>query len=357
MKTGIKMTELTTEIKRQQVTKLDFIAPTMSITFTGMGEFAALIDMGDGNTNRFTITAHAHNQLAAYLGINKTYYQKMLQNEQGLLAVNLNQWFQRTELPNDHGNANRMVRTVDGKIRAFLSDSYLRIDNYDILIALWPVFQEYPDLDFQSVNITENQMYLKVTSPKNTFEVRKGDIVQAGVSITNSETGMGSFKIQPMTYRLWCLNGCTHEERGDTIKRTHRGSVQGVGVQGFRTFSNPRNSILSEEMLTLMQTSVRNVLSGDWMQKIADKMKHATTIHIADPVKAVEILTKRKMVSDAEGDLILQNYLKYSYNNGETLYGLFNAVTRSSQDSEDYTRATELEALGDTVLDMYHAFA
>ena len=364
MKTGIALENLTKEIKRQQAAKLDFIVPNNKVTFTNMGgRFEALIDMGDDTTHRFGLTAHAHNQLASYIGINKNYYQKMLQYESGLLAISLNQWFQRQSPENGEkialpfGDSNRMVRTLDGNIRAFLSDSYLRIDNYDVMTALWPVFQEFPELQFESVNVTENNFYLKVVSPKKTFEVKEGDIVQAGVVITNSETGTGSFKIQPMTFRLWCLNGCTHAIMGDAIKRTHRGSIQLQGVQQFRAYGKDQYSLLETEMIENIRNSVRNVLSGMWMEHVAEKMQHATTVKIADPEKAVQILTNRKLVSEAEGELIMRNYLKHAYYNGETVYGLFNAVTRSSQDVDNYTRASELEALGDSVLDMYATFA
>lgn len=38
------------------------------------------------------------------------------------------------------------------------------------------------------------------------MEVRKGDIVQAGVMISNSEVGLGAVSIQPLVYRLVCTN-------------------------------------------------------------------------------------------------------------------------------------------------------
>lgn len=359
MKTGIQMQDLTTEIKRQQVNKKDFIASNSQVKFTAMtGELEALIDMEDQETHKFSLTDHAHNQLASYLGINRTYYDKMREHEPQLLALNLNQWFSRTEKPFDFNSSNRMVRTLDGKIRAFLSDSYLRIDNYDILIALWPVFSQFPELQFESMNITENHMYLKAVTPKRSVEVRKGDIIQAGITITNSETGDGSFKVVPMTYRLWCLNGATHTEYGQTLKRTHRGAKQALGIQTFRTFGKETLSLLEQALLEEMRNSVRSILSADWLQAVGAKMEKATTLDLTDADKAVEVLTNRKLVSEAEGELILRNYIKHSHNNGETLYGLFNAVTRSAQDeSLSYTRATELEALGDKVLDMYGTFA
>jgi uncharacterized protein (TIGR00255 family) len=49
----------------------------------------------------------------------------MLQEDPELLAANVNNWFH--DQPQ-----RRMVRTLDGKARAFLSDSYRTIDNLDV---------------------------------------------------------------------------------------------------------------------------------------------------------------------------------------------------------------------------------
>ena len=49
--------------------------------------------------------------------------------------------------------------------------------------------------------------YIKVVNPRLTAEVVPGDIVQAGIIISNSETGLGAVCIQPLIYRLVCSNG------------------------------------------------------------------------------------------------------------------------------------------------------
>ena len=38
-----------------------------------------------------------------------------------------------------------MVRTLDGNARAFLSDRYRRLDNYDLLAHVLPMLRELPD--------------------------------------------------------------------------------------------------------------------------------------------------------------------------------------------------------------------
>ena len=54
-------------------------------------------------------------------------------------------------------------------------------------------------------------------------EVSPGDIVQAGVIISNSEVGLGSVSIQPLIYRLVCSNGMVVNEAA--ARRNHVGRV------------------------------------------------------------------------------------------------------------------------------------
>ncbi len=119
-----------------------------------------------------------------------------------LLAANVNEWFhQKPE--------RRMLRTLDGSMRAFLSDRYRRLDNYDLASAVLPVLKEMGEgLKIVSTELTESKMYIKVINERLELEVKQGDVVQAGMVISNSEVGMGSLKVEPLIYRLICTNGC-----------------------------------------------------------------------------------------------------------------------------------------------------
>ncbi len=118
----------------------------------------------------------------------------------GLLDRNVNTW-----LSDDADR--RMVRTLDGKVRAVLSERYRRLDNYDLAENVLPILQQLDGARFESVELTETKMYLKVVTPRVTFEVAPGDVVQAGIVISNSEVGLGTLSVQPLVYRLVCRNG------------------------------------------------------------------------------------------------------------------------------------------------------
>jgi hypothetical protein len=124
-----------------------------------------------------------------------------------LLGANLGGWLSQSD-------KRYMVRTLDGTARAFLSDRYRRIDNYEIAQATLPIIGGMPDAKVESCEVTENRMYIKVVNPRLEAEVQKGDIVQAGIVISNSEVGLGSVSVMPLVYRLACLNGMIVNDLG-----------------------------------------------------------------------------------------------------------------------------------------------
>ena len=65
-----------------------------------------------------------------------------------------------------------------------------------------------------SCEVTENRLYVKAVTDRLQREVksrRVGDVVEAGVMISNSEVGLGSVLVTPFAHFLVCLNGMTRE--------------------------------------------------------------------------------------------------------------------------------------------------
>src|SRR6187549_3813048 len=144
-----------------------------------------------------------------------------------LLDHNVNTWLQAD-------GDRRMVRTLDGAIRAILSDRYRRLDNYDLAENVLPILQRLPDARFESVELTETKMYLKVVTPCVEYEIAPGDVVQAGIVITNSEVGQGTLSVQPLVYRLVCRNGLIASDRA--LHKTHIGRILQVGAEPITVF-------------------------------------------------------------------------------------------------------------------------
>ena len=186
MKAGLTIEELATEIMRQRDAKADYIVNSSKLCMENYGTDLVLRVLGDDNVDRIEpldIADTAHRQIGTRLGIPAKYYGKMLAEHPDLLVTNVNAWFGREP-------AERMLRVLDGKVRAYLSNSYMRMDHYEIFASVLPVIGEIPDVQFVSCHITDNRMYIKAVNPNLAAEVAPGDTVKAGVVISNSEVGL-----------------------------------------------------------------------------------------------------------------------------------------------------------------------
>lgn len=207
MKQGKTLQALGEELQRQRMARKDFLADTRTLQMMTSGE-VSLLYMTIGREQKvFNIGELAHQQIASRLQISYRYYQKMQREFPKLLDENVNGWFNQQP-------ERRMIRTLDGKVRAFLSDRYRRLDNLELCAAVLPVIQEMKGADIASCDVTETHMYLKVVHKKMKAEVAVGDVVQAGFVISNSEIGLDSLRVEPVVFCLVCKNGIMSSSAG-----------------------------------------------------------------------------------------------------------------------------------------------
>jgi len=235
-----------------------------------------------------------------------------------------------------------MLRTLDGRVRAILSDRYRRLDNYDLAAAVLPILQRLPDAKFESVELTETRMYLKVVTPRLTHEMAPGDIVQAGVVVSNSEVGLGTLSVQPLLFRLRCLNGLIMPDY--SLHKTHVGRSVGNPTDAITVFKDDTLMADDKAFFLKVRDVVEATVSEATFRQIAQKMQKTIGIALAsNPVRSVEILANRHALNEQERAGVLRHLIA----DGDlTGYGLVNAVTHYSQEVADYDRATEFEALG-----------
>lgn len=201
MKLGIKTIQnLYGELERQRAARKDLIADTRSITVNSVNGLSMLTVATDSDKLSYRISEIAHRQIADRLGIPYKYYERMRQENPALLDSNINSWLNTTP-------EKRMLRTLDGKLRAFLSDRYRRLDNLELVDHVLPVIAAMKGCEIASCDVTETHLYLKVINKTMKTEIVPGDIVQAGFVVSNSEIGLGALKVEPLVYRLVCKNG------------------------------------------------------------------------------------------------------------------------------------------------------
>lgn len=92
MKAGLTITEMAQEIERQAGAKEDFLVNPRALEMdaTGGKPMLRVLEGGVDQTEPLAIQETAHRQMGTHLGIPWRYYEKMLQEEPGLLAHNVN---------------------------------------------------------------------------------------------------------------------------------------------------------------------------------------------------------------------------------------------------------------------------
>ncbi len=182
------------EIDRIESKKADYIIPTQLLL---MEDDDYLFSP---DTEKLKINNYCHGQIATNLNIPKKYYDDMSQIK-GLRSHNVNAWFR--EKPQT-----RLVRTLDGNARAWLSDRYHPMDNKLLTEAFNPVAEEYGNnIKVRSCSITDIRMSIQISFPMITADVKVGDPVEWGIMLTNSEVGAASVDVQEFIWWLRCKNG------------------------------------------------------------------------------------------------------------------------------------------------------
>lgn len=339
MKAGKTLQELAIELDRQQAAKRDMIVDMGALSMDASGGNLALRVAATAKCN---INDIAHRQIGQTLKIPAPYYDRMRAEYPELLAQNVNGWFARTP------DTKRMLRTMDGTARALLSDRYRRIDNFEVASAVLPIISGMDGASVESCELTESRMYLKVVNPRVTAEVKKGDIVQAGIIISNSEVGMGSVNVSPLVYRLVCSNGMIAQD--GAVRKYHVGRAN-EGGEDFSIYRSETIEADDKAFLMKLEDSVKAAVDQARFAAIVEKMREATEATMEAKVvpQVVELASKEYGMTEAEGKGILGHLIA----GGDlSLYGLANAVTRQAQDVESYDRSTELEATGYKIITM-----
>lgn len=337
MRNGRSLMDLATELERQLGSKKDLIVPSQLVTHvtTEEGQTKLQVTMPDGQST-YGVTELARRQLADKLKIPYAYFERMREEQPGLLDRNVNVWLKSED------EERRMVRTLDGNVRALLSDRYRRLDNYDLMTSILPIIKQLPNPRFESMELTETRMYLKIVVPGLRFDVQEGDTLQAGIVITNSEVGHGTLSVQPLLYRVVCRNGLIVQDRA--LRKTHVGRVLSAEDDGLQVYQDDTLKAEDEAFYLKVRDVVQATVSETVFRRSALQMQKTMGIALkGDPVRTVEILANRHDMNETERVGVLRHLIAEADLTG---YGLINAVTHYSQEVQNYDRATELEALG-----------
>lgn len=321
--------EMVSELNSDEQFKMDYLVPSSRLQMQGDGAMSF-------NDNEFQMREVAHLQVANKLKIPKQFYDRMGDHE-GLRTTVVNR------LMPEYGKTS-MVRTTDGDMRAFLSDRYKPIENLDVLNAAAPVLRDM-HVEVKASSLTEKRMYLQVAFPKLEAEIQLNDVVQFGLTITNSEVGFGMVKVSPTIWRLVCTNGMI---RSAEINHRHIGKQQEMG-EDYSVFSDEAKVADKVAFALKLRDTIQATVSEASFEAWVSQMKGAVNDRINDVVKTVANVSKNYGISEDLNDFMINNIAEEG---NLSRWGVANAVTNLAHHTDSRDLQYEVEQIGSKIIDM-----
>jgi hypothetical protein len=364
------------ELKRQKESRVDFVADLSDLGLTRIndkfpfglyGRTARVREWLVEDSLDFTAGAFSQLLEKASPSVPKKFGEALLKSNPTRLVDLLN------GLHADAGHEARLVRCLDGKVRAWLSDHYRMLDNYDIAFTALDVANRNKGQVIEA-SLSDTNMRLKFTSQaiwdrldvaQNTPAGGYGHLgnhqfigssanngpslgedlpggpgtVHPLVTISNSETGHGGYRVRIGLLFGICMNLVAIDE---VICQIHLGGQLDAGI-----FSQDTIRADSEVIMKKAADAVRTAFDQDKFKKLVARARQAQTVQITQPTAAVNHLIESQNINAEHQEALLESFLKdYS----QTAFGLAQAVSRRAQDLDDGDAAYELEAIAGKII-------
>lgn len=274
-----------------------------------------------------------------------------------LLDTNVNTWL-------DHNPRRWFVRAFKpttepcGIARAFLSDQFNCIDNYDVLLAVLDgVRASGVPVEVTSANLSERRMDVRIEAPgvrglaptllknyRSPFTGERGadnPVVHAGFRIRNSETGGGAFTIVPELTVLVCKNGMTMVK--EAVRKVHLGRKMDEGLIRWSDETKKKNVELVRAQTV---DAVQTFLDIDYITKKIDELEGKSAVEV--PTTVIEHVSNALGFTESEEAGILDHFIK---GGDVTSGGVMHAVTSFAQTIDDPDRAIEVGDQGVAAMD------
>jgi hypothetical protein len=323
------LSSLVTKLELQKDMKRDIVAPAK---FIHMDKSGILTVDGEHNFNPNRLF---ESQIAEKLGIPSNYYQKMKESIPEVLAENVNGWLNYSPRKQYLVRAWAQPEQI-GIARAFLSDRYNIIDNYDVLFAALDAIKKTGvSVEITKAEVTEHRMYLHVVCPE--IEVAADEFLReylkendavgngiiSGFVISNSEVGSGTFEIRPRAVICKCNNGLVVKD--ERFRKYHLGSQMYSGEIVWSERTKQKNY---ELIISQTEDAVKTFLSKGYLGNMIEKIAQIHQIPLTHPIDAVQNVCTHLRINEDQKVNILNYFLKDGVHNAG---GIFQAVTRGAQ--------------------------
>ena len=366
-----RLSQLVTELERQRDSMVDFIADSRELDVVDAPDGTMYLkanscQVGEWLTESTPITDKALGQIGQRVDPDvPVSFLRRLASQRPTLCADL-----LTKLM--HGTAKRrLIRLLDGKVRAFLSDRYLCIDHYALAFSALDAVKA-SNGNVVSATLTEDNMRLKFTTNEvwdsidnaapnshGFINVRgmgansqysesiglTGNDMPGGIgtvvptcTLSNSETGNGRLILELGVLNSYCMNTCLMDE---SVARVHLGETMEVGVYTPETIRLETAAIMAK-----IKDAITAAFHPATFGRMVDRLRSAKDTKIQSPAPAVTQCVKEHGLPES----YIDDLLAYFVREEQTAYGMGQAVSRFAQDfHEDPDKSYELEKVAGAV--------
>lgn len=201
-----------------------------------------------------------------------------------------------------------MIRAKGGTVRGILSPRYAKLDNRQLLEALFPILAG-TGYQVRMLDVSPEAFHLRLVDPVISRDVLPGDRLQIGIHLANSEVGLRAVTVDALVYRLVCTNGLIRRIAGKSLMKQRH-----IAVASER-FQQTLENALKEAIL----------VAKTFLEQMALTIK----VPVPQPLMAIATLGEIWELSQAVQDQIASRLLREQPT--DTLYGLINAITGTAQ--------------------------
>jgi hypothetical protein len=310
----------------------DFIVKANALQFSGNGELRVMLNNAEFGVHRFAL-----GQIAESASLPVKFLDSLTASEWGraLIAHNLSEIFK-------HRDAKRhLVRTLNGEVRGFLSDSYRRLDSRPVIEAFVTGVQRLGAMPYKGI-VTDTKVAIQAILP-DVFDVIPGEVIAFVLSLENSDFGNGALSLRVGALRIWCDNLAVFEEAMRQIHLGHR---------------LDENIIFSQKTYLLdTKTTVSALEDIIGVQLNHEGLKRRMELLAVTAQKAVDPQAAMKMLKDALGvgqaQAVIDAYKGADIEMlpaGNNAWRLSNAISWVGGQEQDAEKKLELMKLAGRVL-------
>jgi hypothetical protein len=309
----------------------DHIKKASELVFVGNGGLRVGF-----NDQEFGVHRNALSQIAESASVPTKFIDSLSGEDWGraLIAKNINEIFAH------RGTKRHLLRTLNGEVRGFLSDSYRRLDSRPLVEAFITGVQKLGALPYKG-DIMDTKINIAAIVP-DVYEVA-GEVLAFVMNFENSDFGNGAVSVRCGLVRIWCDNLHVFEE---TLRQIHLGKRLSDDI----LYSRQTYELDTQTTVSALSDLINSQMNREGIQKRLEFVKLAAA-------KEVDPTSVQKMLKDALGTIraqeVIDVYKSADIENvpaGNTVWRMANSLSWIANKEKDGEKRLELVKLAGKIM-------